>query len=142
MTGRFVTTGNALVDVVAAVPRLPERGDDVLAAGGGLEVGGGGFRALAAAREAGADVVFAGRVGTGPLGDLVRAALEGLGAPAPLPAVQGRDTGFALTALERTASAPSSRCPARSRRSPASMRSRSRRTTSSTCTALCYSRHL
>jgi sugar/nucleoside kinase (ribokinase family) len=100
MTGRVVSTGNALVDVVAVVPRLPHRGGDVLATGGRLEVGGGGFRALAAARAAGADALFAGRIGTGPFGDLVRAALRSLGVPAPLPAVEDRDTGFALTAIE------------------------------------------
>lgn len=68
MTGRVVSTGNALVDVVATVPHLPERGSDVLAAGGRLEVGGGGYRALVAARAAGAEALFAGRIGTGPLG--------------------------------------------------------------------------
>jgi sugar/nucleoside kinase (ribokinase family) len=82
------------------VPRLPDRGGDVLATGGRLEVGGGGFRALAAARAAGADAVFAGRIGTGPFGDLVRAALRSLGVPAPLSAVVGQDTGFVLTAIE------------------------------------------
>jgi sugar/nucleoside kinase (ribokinase family) len=82
------------------VPHLPERGGDVLAARGRLEVGGGGFRALAAAAAAGADTVFAGRIGDGPLGDLVRAALSSLGIPAPLPVVAGRDTGFVLTSVE------------------------------------------
>jgi sugar/nucleoside kinase (ribokinase family) len=100
MTGRFITTGNALVDVVATVPHLPDRGGDVLASGGRLEVGGGGFRALVAAHGAGADAVFAGRIGTGPFGDLVRSALVGLGVPAPLPAVEDRDTGFSIAAIE------------------------------------------
>ncbi len=100
MTGRVVSTGNALVDVVATVPHLPDRGSDVLAAGGRLEVGGGGFRALVAARVAGADALFAGRIGTGPLGDLVRAALHRAGVPAPLPPVPGRDSGFVLTSVE------------------------------------------
>jgi sugar/nucleoside kinase (ribokinase family) len=100
MTGRVVSTGNALVDVVATVPRLPERGGDVLATAGRLEVGGGGYRALVAARAAGADAVFAGRIGTGPFGDLVREALHAHGIPAPLPPVPGLDTGFVLTAIE------------------------------------------
>jgi sugar/nucleoside kinase (ribokinase family) len=100
MTGRVVSLGNALVDVVAAVPHLPERGSDVLASGGRVEVGGGGFRALVAARVAGAEAVFAGRIGTGPFGDRVRAALGALGVPAPLPPVTGADSGFVLTAIE------------------------------------------
>lgn len=100
MTGRVVSLGNALVDVVAAVPHLPERGGDVLASGGRVEVGGGGFRALAAARAAGAEAVFGGRIGSGPYGDLVRAALQDLGVPAPLRPVAGVDSGFVLTAIE------------------------------------------
>ena len=100
MTGRLVTVGNALVDVVAAVPRLPERGGDVLATGGRLEVGGGGFRALVAARAAGADAVYGGRIGRGPYADLVRRALAAHGIPAPLPPVADRDTGSALAMVE------------------------------------------
>lgn len=100
MTGRVISLGNALVDVVAAVPRLPDRGGDVLASGGRVEVGGGGFRALVAARAAGAETVFAGRTGSGPFGDRVRRALERLGIPAPLPPVPDSDSGFVLTAIE------------------------------------------
>jgi sugar/nucleoside kinase (ribokinase family) len=100
MSGRVVTVGNALVDVVAAVPHLPTRGGDVLAAAGGLEVGGGGFRAVVAAREAGAAAVYGGRIGTGPLGDLVRAALERAGIAAPIAAVPDRDTGCAIAVVE------------------------------------------
>ncbi|MGT2426008.1 PfkB family carbohydrate kinase [Amnibacterium kyonggiense] len=100
MTGRVVSTGNALVDVVAAVPRLPERGGDVLASAGRVEVGGGGFRALVAARATGAECLFLGRIGSGPFGDLVRAALTGLAVPAPLPPVPGLDSGFSIAALE------------------------------------------
>ena len=98
--GRVVTVGNAMVDVIAFVPRQPQRGSDVLADRGRLEVGGGGFRAVAAARAAGAAAVYGGRVGTGPLGDLVRAALAGLDVASPLPPVADRDTGFVLTTVE------------------------------------------
>jgi sugar/nucleoside kinase (ribokinase family) len=100
MTGRVLSVGNALVDVVADVPRLPERGGDVLAGGGRLVVGGGGYRALVAARAAGAEAVSAGRIGTGPFGDLVRRALAEHGVPALLPAVPDRDTGFSVALLE------------------------------------------
>ena len=99
MTGRVVSTGNALVDVVATVSRLPDRGGDVLASGGRIEVGGGGYRAIVAARAAGAHAVFAGRIGTGPFGDLIRAALSALDVPAPLPPVPGADSGFVLTTI-------------------------------------------
>lgn len=100
MTGRVVSTGNALVDVIAVVSHLPARGADVLASRGRIEVGGGGFRALVAARAAGAEALFLGRIGEGPFGDLVRAALAALDIPAPLPTVAGADTGFVLTAVE------------------------------------------
>jgi sugar/nucleoside kinase (ribokinase family) len=100
MTGRVVTIGNAMADVVASVPHLPERGGDVLARSGRIEVGGGGFRAVLAARAAGVGAVYAGRIGTGPLGDLVRAALARAGIPAPLPSVPDVDTGHVLTLVE------------------------------------------
>lgn len=100
MTGRVVTIGNAMVDVIAVVPHRPERGGDVLASRGRIEVGGGGFRAVAAARVAGARTVYAGRIGTGVFGDLVRSTLAVLTIPAPLPPVADRDTGFVLTTVE------------------------------------------
>ena len=100
MTGRVISIGNAMVDVVAPVPRLPERGGDVLASDGRVEVGGGGFRALVAASSAGAEAVYAGRIGTGPSGDLVRTALATAGVATLLPPVPGQDTGFVVALLE------------------------------------------
>lgn len=100
MSGRVVTIGNAMVDVIATVPHPPERGGDVLASRGRVEVGGGGFRAVVAAQGAGTRTVYAGRVGTGVFGDLVRATLAELGIPAPLPPVADSDTGFVLTTVE------------------------------------------
>lgn len=100
MTGRVVTLGNAIVDIVARVPRLPERGGDVLALGGGLEAGGGGLRAVTAAAAEGVPVLFLGRIGTGLRGDLVRAVLADRGIGAPLPPVPDRDTGYAVVLVE------------------------------------------
>lgn len=100
MTGRVVTIGNAMVDVIATVPHPPERGGDVLASRGRVEVGGGGFRAVVAARAAGAGTVYAGRIGTGVFGELVRSKLATLKIPAPLPPVAEGDTGFVLTTVE------------------------------------------
>jgi hypothetical protein len=41
MINRLVSLGNVIIDIVADVPALPERGGDVLASGVALEVGGG-----------------------------------------------------------------------------------------------------
>jgi sugar/nucleoside kinase (ribokinase family) len=63
-------------------------------------VGGGGYRALVAAAAAGALAVYGGRIGTGPFGDLVRAALAARDIDAPLPPVPEVDTGFVVALLE------------------------------------------
>ncbi len=100
MTARVITVGNAMADVVALVPHLPERGGDVLARGGRIEVGGGGLRAVVASAGEGVEAVYAGRVGTGPLGDLVRAELARRSGVAVLPPVPDRDTGHVLVLVE------------------------------------------
>ncbi|MEU6699574.1 PfkB family carbohydrate kinase [Pseudonocardia sp. NPDC046786] len=99
MTGRLVHTGQVLVDLVMRVPSLPPRGGDVLAEDTAM-LPGGGFNVVAAAARAGADVVYVGGHGTGPRGDLVRAALaaEGValgGAPSP-----DADTGVCVVLVE------------------------------------------
>ena len=96
---RLVFAGEAIVDVLMRVPGLPERGGDLLATSAGVAVGG-GFNVMAAAARQGLPVLYAGGHGTGPWGDLVRAALvaEGIGllrAPDPL-----RDTGFDVALVE------------------------------------------
>src|SRR5260221_4512927 len=81
------------------VPVLPERGGDVLATRSEVTVGG-GFNVMAAAARQGMPVLYAGGHGTGPWGDLVRAALDGEGIGifrAPDPA---RDTGFDVALVE------------------------------------------
>jgi len=99
VSGRVVSLGNAVVDVALAVPSLPRRGDDVLA-DGAPEAGGGGLRAVLAARGAGAEALFAGRIGTGPFGDLIRAALRRADVAMPLAPVAEADSGIAITLVE------------------------------------------
>jgi sugar/nucleoside kinase (ribokinase family) len=96
---RLVFAGEAIVDVVMRVPGLPERGGDVLATGSEVTVGG-GLNVMAAAARQDMPVLYAGGHGTGPWGDLVRAALaaEGIGVLRhPDPA---RDTGFDVALVE------------------------------------------
>jgi len=96
---RLLFAGEAIVDVVMRVPALPERGGDVLATHSEVTVGG-GFNVMAAAARQEMPVLYAGGHGTGPWGDLVRAALSGEGISilrAPDPA---RDTGFDVALVE------------------------------------------
>lgn len=81
----LIHLGNALVDVVATVAALPAAGGDVLASGLSAHVGGGFNLMAAAARQGVVGVDYAGAHGTGPLGDVVRAALraEGIRLVAP-----------------------------------------------------------
>ena len=96
---RLVHLGNAVVDDVLLVDRLPARGGDVVARGSFSAVGG-GFNVMAAARRQGMPVVYAGMHGTGPRGDLVRAALGSEGIAVLQSAVPGEDSGRVLTLVE------------------------------------------
>jgi sugar/nucleoside kinase (ribokinase family) len=72
---RLVSVGNVIVDILATVPALPERGGDVLATGAGMTPGG-SFNVMLAATRQGLPTAYAGGHGTGFFGDLVRAALR------------------------------------------------------------------
>jgi sugar/nucleoside kinase (ribokinase family) len=96
---RIVGLGSVLVDVAVTLPSLPVRGGDVVAADAGRAAGG-GVNALAAAARLGLPAAYAGPHGTGPNGDLVRAALTADGIVALLAADTGADTGWCLAMLE------------------------------------------
>jgi ribokinase len=96
---RLVSLGSAIVDLVLELPGLPERGGDVLATQRGMAVGG-AFNVLSAASRLGLQGVYGGPHGTGPFGDLVRAALahERIEiARAPNPHL---DTGWTVAMIE------------------------------------------
>jgi sugar/nucleoside kinase (ribokinase family) len=97
--GRLVGLGSIVVDLVLAVPALPDRGGDVLATSSATAVGG-GLNALVAASRAGLPSAYGGGHGTGPFGDLVRAALAAHGVPALLAATAQEDTGFCVVLVD------------------------------------------
>lgn len=97
--GSLLHLGNAVVDVVLAVPRRPTRGGDMLAGHTEL-VAGGGLNGMVAAARRGVKVRYGGAHGSGPFARLVREALaadgiEVLQVPRP-----GIDTGFVVTLVE------------------------------------------
>jgi sugar/nucleoside kinase (ribokinase family) len=96
---RLVFAGEAIVDVVMRVPALPPRGGDVLAESSEVTAGG-GFNVMAAAARLGLPVLYSGGHGTGPWGDLVRAALAAEGIGLFRPADPDRDTGFDVAFVE------------------------------------------
>jgi sugar/nucleoside kinase (ribokinase family) len=98
----LVFAGEALVDVLMRVPGLPPRGGDILATSSQVAVGG-GFNVMAAAARQGLPVLYAGGHGTGPWGDLVRAALAAEGIGLLRPPDPSRDTGFDVALVESDA---------------------------------------
>jgi sugar/nucleoside kinase (ribokinase family) len=101
MITRLVSVGNVIIDIVAEVEALPERGSGVLASRASLEVGG-GFNLMAAAARQGLKVAYAGALGQGPFGDLARRALaaEGIALLLPETADEQRDTGFDVVLVD------------------------------------------
>ena len=97
--GRLFSIGSVVVDVLATVPALPARGGDVWASRLRMAAGG-GFHALAAAARQGVDVVYAGAHGTGPFGDLARAALAAEGIAVRLPPRPDADTGVVIVMVD------------------------------------------
>ncbi|MGN8246516.1 PfkB family carbohydrate kinase [Cellulomonas soli] len=96
---RVLLVGQAVVDLVLTVPHLPEHGGDVLA-GPATPTPGGGVNTLLAAARQGARVTYAGMHGTGPHGDLVRAALRREGVELAQPASVASDTGTVVVLVD------------------------------------------
>jgi ribokinase len=96
---RLVSLGSVIVDLILEVPKLPDRGGDVLAAQRGMAAGG-AFNVLSAAARLGLPGLYAGPHGTGPFGDLVRGALEGERIAIARPPNSHLDTGWTLALVE------------------------------------------
>lgn len=96
---RLVSVGNVVVDVTAYVSAVPEAGGDVVADDSAVTAGG-SFNTLVAAVRQGLTGAYGGASGTGPFGDLVRAALRDAGIEVLLPAISGRDTGYDVAIVE------------------------------------------
>jgi sugar/nucleoside kinase (ribokinase family) len=100
MTGRLIQLSGVIVDLIYRIDAVPAPGDEavvhdfVLAAGGG-------FNAMVAARRAGMEVLFAGTLGTGPLADIVEAALAAEGIASLRPRLSGQDQGVCTVLVDR-----------------------------------------
>lgn len=99
---RVIHTGQALVDLTVEIPQLPTRGQNVMA-GSVAQYAGGAVTVLLAAARIGAQCVHAGALGTGPNGDLIRAALAADEIAVSVPPVAAQDTGVCIVMVEPTA---------------------------------------
>lgn len=99
---RVLHTSQALVDVILEVPGLPVRGDNVNAVSE-ERYAGGAVTILVAAARTGAESVHGGAHGTGPNGDLVRAALAADGVRLSDPVREQEDTGYCMVLVEPSA---------------------------------------
>jgi sugar/nucleoside kinase (ribokinase family) len=100
--GRLLYTGTVVVDLLLTVPALPDHGGDVLASSAGMSAGG-GFNVMAAAARDGIDVVFAGRSGTGPFGEVVAEALWREGIAVANPPLENADNGYCVVLVDASA---------------------------------------
>jgi sugar/nucleoside kinase (ribokinase family) len=92
MSARLLHVGSAVVDYVYRVDSLPAPGAEKTAANHRRVVGG-GFNMMVAAIRCGMAVAFGGQHGTGPDGDLLRAALAAEGIELLAPQSGAMDTG-------------------------------------------------
>jgi sugar/nucleoside kinase (ribokinase family) len=100
----LVFAGEAIVDLAMNVPALPPRGGIALASSASVAAGG-GFNVMAAAARQGLPVLYAGGHGTGPWGDLIRAALAAEGIGVLRPPDPAQDTGLVVALAEPGADA-------------------------------------
>jgi sugar/nucleoside kinase (ribokinase family) len=97
--GRVVHTGQAVVDLVMQISALPVTGSDVFARSATFTAGG-GFNVMAAAARDGAKVVYVGGHGSGPFGDIVRAAMTSVGVQVMSAQHPSMDTGFSVALVD------------------------------------------
>lgn len=96
---RLVLVGTVLVDVLLYLDRLPAAGQAALATRS-LVTPGAGYNVLAGAAQLGLPSAYAGRVGNGPFGTIVRQALERLDIPLLLATPADGDTGIDVGLVE------------------------------------------
>lgn len=96
---RLVSVGNVIVDIVMRVDAIPEPGGDVIASTSTITAGGGLNTMVAAVRD-GIDVAFAGQYGTGPFGDVVRAALASSGVEVLQSGLDDVDSGYCVALVD------------------------------------------
>jgi sugar/nucleoside kinase (ribokinase family) len=96
---RLISVGNVIVDIVARVPSLPERGGDVLADAAGVSPGG-SFNTMVAAVRQGLPTAYAGAHGTGVFGDRVRGDLAAAGIDVLLAPTPALDTGYDIALID------------------------------------------
>ncbi len=89
---RLLHMGAPVVDLTYRIDRLPEPGGESLASEAAVTPGG-GFNMMAAARAAGLSVACGGRVGSGPNGEMLLAALAAAGIPLIAPRARWADSG-------------------------------------------------
>lgn len=102
MSGRVLHTGQAIVDIVMRVDRMPPIGGDVYAHDSELTAGG-GYNVMSAAARDGADVVYLGTTGDGQFGRIVRDALAAEGISSPTAPRFGKDTGYCVAIVDQNA---------------------------------------
>lgn len=94
-----MAVGSIVVDVTVQLAAWPEPGGDALSALHRVAPGG-GFNVLAQACRLGMTAAYAGRVGDGPFGQMVRDALAQWAVPVLLPSAHGEDTGFVIALVD------------------------------------------
>ncbi len=94
MSPRLICVGDIVIDVTVTVSELPSRGGDILADSGAMLAGGGGFNVMVAASRLGVSSIYGGMHGTGPFGDLARAAMLREGVEVLLEPDLDADTGW------------------------------------------------
>ncbi|WP_114854490.1 PfkB family carbohydrate kinase [Brachybacterium sp. YJGR34] len=99
---RVLHTAQALVDVIVEVDALPPRGGNANARSE-HRYAGGAVTTLVAAARTGVDAVHGGAHGTGPYGDLIRAALAEDGVLLSDAPREGVDSGYCVVMLEPSA---------------------------------------
>lgn len=92
MTARLIQLSGVIVDLVYRVEQVPAPGTEAIVHGATLAAGG-GFNAMVAARRMGMAVDYGGTLGSGPLADLVAAALAAEGIGLIRPRLAGMDQG-------------------------------------------------
>lgn len=89
---RLIHIGSAVVDFTYRIDRLPAPGDD-LTASSFSALPGGGFNMMVAASRSGMRTAYAGKIGDGPFGSVIAAALAAEGIERLQPVSRGIDSG-------------------------------------------------